>query len=85
MLRTDPRIDVVFSDVQLPGTLDGVGLAQLIRCEQPNIGIILTSRLGRTAAAASELCADGPLMAKPYKYDDVEGRIPLLLAGRRPG
>lgn len=79
MLRTDPRIDVVFSDVLMPGTLDGFGLAQWIRREQPNVRIILTSGLARTAAA-SELCADGPLMPKPYNYGDVEGRIRSLLA-----
>jgi CheY-like chemotaxis protein len=80
VLLTDLRIDVVFSDVQMPGTLDGFGLAQWIGREQPNIRIILTSGLGRTAAAASELCGAGPLMSKPYNYGDVEGRIRSLLA-----
>ena len=79
MLRTDVRIDVVFSDVQMPGSLDGFGLARWLRREQPNVRIILTSGRAR-ATAASELCADGPLMAKPYRHDDVERRIRSLLA-----
>lgn len=79
MLRTEVRIDVVFSDVQMPGSLDGFDLARWIRREQPNVKIILTSGLAR-AAAASELCADGLLMAKPYRHGEVERRIRSLLA-----
>lgn len=79
MLRTEVRIDVVFSDVQMPGSLDGFDLARWIRREQPNVGIILSSGLAR-ATAASELHADGLLMAKPYRHGEVERRIRSLLA-----
>lgn len=79
MLRTEVRIDVVFSDVQMPGSLDGFDLARWIRREQPNVKIILTSGLAR-ATADSELCADGLLMAKPYGHGEVERRIRSLLA-----
>jgi DNA-binding response OmpR family regulator len=80
VFETDEHIDIVFSDVQIPGSLDGFGLAQWLRRERPGVKIILTSGVPRAASAASELCEDGPLMNKPYKPDEVERRIRSLLA-----
>jgi CheY-like chemotaxis protein len=82
VLKTDTPIDVVFTDVQMPGSLDGFGLAQWVRRERPGLRVIITSGVARTADQAGDLCADGPLLAKPYAPEDLERRIRILLDSR---
>ncbi len=59
------RVDIVFSDVQMPGTLDGFGLSQWIRTHRPEVRILLAGTLERAVHTAAEICEDGPL-TKPY-------------------
>jgi CheY-like chemotaxis protein len=79
----DVEIDVLFSDVQMPGRVDGFGLSQWVRRERPGIRIVLTSGVARACDAAEGLCEDGPLMEKPYSAADVESRVRSLLSRRR--
>ena len=37
------QVDLVLSDIQLPGTLNGVDLIRRLRAEAPNLRIVLTS------------------------------------------
>jgi CheY-like chemotaxis protein len=80
VLESDAGIDVVFTDITMPGTLNGFGLAQWVRRERPEVRVILTSGISRTAQEARDLCAHGPLVAKPYDYGQVERHIRTLLA-----
>jgi len=73
-------VDLVFSDVQMPGSVDGFGLARWIREYRPAIRIILTSGVVKTAQLASELCEIGPIESKPYRFQSLVDRIRRLLA-----
>ena len=42
-IQTAAQIDLLFTDVQMPGSMDGVGLARRIGTGYPSIRIILTS------------------------------------------
>jgi DNA-binding response OmpR family regulator len=79
VLNAGTSVDVVFSDVQLPGGMDGFGLARWIRQHHPGVQVLLTSGRVNEAHRAAELCDDGPLLAKPYGEDEVLRRIELLL------
>lgn len=79
---TSFHVDVVFTDVQMPGNLDGFGLAQWIRTNKPDVKVICTSGVARKAEDAVALCGDGPLIRKPYVHADIERRIRELLAQR---
>lgn len=74
VLESNLPVDLVFSDVQMPGDMDGFGLARWIREHQPGIRIILTSGYVRAAEKAGELCDDGPI-PKPYDHQFVVERI----------
>jgi CheY-like chemotaxis protein len=65
LFRAGITIDVVFSDVQMPGDMDGIGLARWLRNNRPEVQVILTSGVGQAGEAAGDLCASSPLMAKP--------------------
>ena len=80
VLEAGIRVDIVFSDVNMPGSMDGFGLAQWLRRERPGLKIILTTGAGRTAKEADELCEHGPILAKPYNHADLERRLRALLA-----
>jgi CheY-like chemotaxis protein len=80
VMTSEAVVDIAFSDITMPGSLDGFGLAQWIRRERPDIRVVLTSGVARSAKAAGELCNEGPTLAKPYEHADLERRIRALLA-----
>jgi CheY-like chemotaxis protein len=73
-------IDIVFSDVEMPGEMDGFGLARWVRANMPETQVILTSGAERSADIAGTLCEAGPLLEKPYPIQDVLDRIRQLAA-----
>ena len=73
-------VDIVFSDVVMPGEMDGFGLARWVRANRPGVEVILTSTVDRPAEVAGMLCEAGPLMKKPYEPQSVVERIKQLLA-----
>jgi CheY-like chemotaxis protein len=67
VLQSEHRVDLVLSDVQMPGSLDGFGLAQWVRKNKDGVPIILVGNPERAAHTAATLCEEGPIMAKPYE------------------
>jgi DNA-binding response OmpR family regulator len=82
VLESGQKIDVIFAEVQLGGSMDGFGLAQWVREKHRGIDVILTSGIARAAEKAGDLCDEGPL-EKPYHPQDVVRRINILLERRR--
>jgi signal transduction histidine kinase len=77
ILESGQRIDIVFSDIVMPGTLSGIELAQAVRSDYPHIAILL-------ATGYTEHAVDIPgvrLLAKPYDLAKAIGA--LLDATRR--
>jgi CheY-like chemotaxis protein len=75
-------IDLVFSDVRMPGAIDGYGLARWILDNRPDLPVLLvTGDLGK-ANAAAELCG-AETLAKPYDFEVLARKIRETLAGRR--
>src|SRR3546814_12371701 len=60
MLSAD--IQLVFTDIEMPGSMDGIQLAALVRDRWPPMHIIVTS--GRSAVDASTLPVGCPFVAK---------------------
>lgn len=83
VLRSSQPIDILFSEVSLPGRQDGFSLAQWVRRERPETRVVLTAGAERTADQAGRLCEHGPLLAKPYEHAELARRIRALLP-RRP-
>ena len=63
ILEATPELRVVFSDVEMPGSLDGLGLARSICQRWPSTGIVLTS--GHRIRAET-IPREGRFLAKPY-------------------
>ncbi|MGP0058683.1 MAG: MASE1 domain-containing protein [Beijerinckiaceae bacterium] len=52
LLEAGAKINLVFSDIVMPGTIDGVGLAREIRSRYPNLPVVLTTGYSDAARAA---------------------------------
>jgi CheY-like chemotaxis protein len=61
-------VHIVFTDVTLPGSMDGFDLAHHVRQHWPQIAILVTSGLPRPAGRLPDGCHFIP---KPYHVDDV--------------
>jgi CheY-like chemotaxis protein len=85
VLRKSERvIDVVFTDIEMPGSMDGFALAQWVRSNRPGIDVVLTGSVTRAVQAASDLCDQQDHVPKPYDPQTVHDRIRRLLASRGP-
>jgi CheY-like chemotaxis protein len=78
--RTALTVDVVFTDVQMPGSIDGFALARWVGQQRPAIRIVLTSGIAKATDAAEALCDQASLVPKPYSPTELEERIRGLLA-----
>jgi CheY-like chemotaxis protein len=64
IIAADPDIHVVFTDVQMPGTMDGLKLARFIKDRWPPIKIVATS--GRLRVSGEDLPKGSIFVPKPY-------------------
>lgn len=67
ILERADDIQLLFSDIRMPGSMDGVELAQLVHERWPNIRILLTS--ADTRLRDADVPDDGRFLPKPYKVD----------------
>lgn len=74
VLESGWRVDLVVSDVQMPGAMDGFGLAAWISLRRPGIKVMLTSAHFHAARRAG-LDGDAIFIEKPYRTDAVASRI----------
>lgn len=83
VLGADVGVEVVFTDVQMPGSEDGFALATWIREHHPTVQVIITSGWVAADRKARELCHEGPIVHKPYEHDAVLRRIQELVRKRQ--
>jgi CheY-like chemotaxis protein len=71
LLEARPDITVIFTDIQMPGSMDGLKLARAVRGRWPPIKIIATS--GRPNIGEGDLPEGGRFLPKPYSPVQVTG------------
>jgi YesN/AraC family two-component response regulator len=69
-------VDVIFTDVNMPGSMDGLQLAERVRELQSEIGIIIAS--GMVRVARSTLPSNIVFYEKPYDLEEVSASIRKL-------
>lgn len=72
---TDVRL--LFSDVDMPGSMNGVALAEVVHARWPNVRLLLTS--GHHHIANAQLPDDGRFIPKPYSQKAVVREVASLL------
>ena len=71
ILETRRDITVVFTDIQMPGSMDGLKLARAVRGRWPPIKIVATS--GHVNVGEKDLPEGGRFLSKPYSPRQVTG------------
>ncbi|HWX30455.1 MAG TPA: MASE4 domain-containing protein [Steroidobacteraceae bacterium] len=71
LLKSQPKIDLILSDVVLPGDMDGYALARTIQQHYPQSKIIMTSGFPGIRFNETELGPKLPLLSKPYRRQDL--------------
>jgi CheY-like chemotaxis protein len=71
-------VDVVFTDVQMPGSMNGLLLALWLYEHYPHVQVLVTSGKNH-AAASSGLIAKNSFFDKPYRFEAVAARIRSLM------
>ncbi|MBY5865966.1 response regulator [Rhizobium leguminosarum] len=77
VLKGRQDVDILFTDVNMAGSMDGLQLANRVRAMRPNIGIIITSGMVRLDPMA--LPANTAFLPKPYLHDTLISTIDTLM------
>jgi CheY-like chemotaxis protein len=77
LLWRRPDIRLVFTDIHMPGSMDGLKLAHFVKGRWPPIKIIATS--GRAVIGDSDLPEGGRFLHKPYTATEVTGTFRELI------
>ena len=78
ILEVRRDITVVFTDIEMPGSMDGLRLAQAVRGRWPPIKIIATS--GRCVVRDGDLPSGGLFLPKPYSSTQISSALRELTA-----
>jgi len=73
MLDRNDDISLLFTDISMPGELNGISLAERARTTHPGIGLLITS--GRVQPPKEEIPPGGRFLPKPYTAHALMGMI----------
>ncbi|NUS60087.1 MAG: response regulator, partial [Lysobacter sp.] len=81
LLRSEERIDLLLTDVGLPG-MDGRELAELSRQIRPRLPVLLLTGYAPHSLALNDVVGNGvDMMKKPYEAEALLARVAQLMAG----
>lgn len=70
LMEAHPEIQVLFTDIDMPGTMDGLKLSHYVRDRWPPVRIVITS--GHVVAMAEHMPSDALFVAKPHEAAALE-------------
>lgn len=78
ILRARDDVALVFTDIEMPGTMNGLVLAAVIETTWPSIQVLITS--GRTTTPDEMLLGRARFLPKPYDRRQIERALALITA-----
>ncbi len=83
ILEQEPRVDLLVTDVIMPGGMNGVRLTESVLKLRPEVKVLFTSGFPSQALAQrSGTKIDGPLLSKPYVRRDFTQLVHSVMVGR---
>ena len=78
VLADHPEIQVLFTDVNMPGDMDGLDLARRVHQLRPEVHLIVTS--GKVAPTPGAIPDAGDFLGKPYREHQVIALVESAIA-----
>ncbi len=72
-------VALLFTDVEMPGSIDGYALARWVHAHRPAVKTLIVS--GRALPRAGDVPDGAAFVGKPYDHDDVMRRVQTMMAG----
>lgn len=82
LLESQADISAVVTDVRMPGTLNGLELAQIVRCRWPMLPIVVLS--GYAPSQLGTVPAGATFLSKPFDADQLLRCLAALPPDERP-
>ena len=80
-LLADTHVDVLFTDIELPGGMNGTELAEAAQKLDPNIKVLFTTGYAReTTLHEGGLHERAPWLLKPYSHQELARELKALLS-----
>jgi CheY-like chemotaxis protein len=80
VLERNDDVDLLFTDISMPGAMDGLALIDRVRAEHPDILFVATSGLAPPAGHA--IGGGGRFLAKPYTAHALMSLVREIFVGR---
>lgn len=81
--KASAEIDLVFTDVRMPGAMDGFGLVKWIQTSRPTVPVLVASGDVGKANADNRLALGDMFVAKPYDLNQTTAKIHAAIAARK--
>jgi len=79
LAHPDLRLDLLFTDIVMPGHLDGIDLANEARALRPGLKVLYTSGFADLVREHREEEMHGAVLAKPYRPGELQRAIGALI------
>lgn len=76
VLQNEPQVTILFTDINMPGAMDGLALAERVHHDRPDMGLIVTS--GAQTLTDADIPDHGTFLSKPY----APGQLSALLTSK---
>lgn len=78
LLEANPDVRLIFTDIDMPGSMDGLKLAGVVHGRWPPVRIIVTS--GKRVVEITDLPDGSVFFAKPYRHAEIAASMHEMLA-----
>ena len=79
LAHPDLRIDLLFTDIVMPGHLDGIDLANKVRALRPQLKVLYATGFANLVREHREDELHGLVLAKPYRPGELQRAISELI------
>lgn len=84
IIQAHPEIDLLFTDIVMPGNVDGFELAHRARQMRPSLRVLYTSGYIKNPPWGQKGIGYGPLLPKPWRQAQLRQSVSDLLGGAGP-
>lgn len=82
LLKNQPDVALLFTDIVMPGGMTGDELARAARAERPDLAVLFTSGYSEPALAVNEVIAGAQWLRKPYTARELAQKVRELIDAR---